>query len=576
MSHPSKDEICSMSRKQLQTLAKKYGIKANSASAVLIEELCSAINTLVNATSLSDESPESNDSDVNEKVSQPKPSNPSKSISFFDIISVKVGDTVEVHLDRNWVAATIKRINKKSLRVSLNAPLSGEQTVQFSEIRPPSPSPKVSPSIDVNSHFSEHPQSIQQSGEDETKTKTNADIGTISTTITTLANAATVPANYSEHSAANDNREPAVETAFATVEPTAQSVGTESVVMFCADADPVVESASLNVEPTAESETVDTGSVVMFCADADPVVESASLNVEPTAESETVDTGSTGADCADADPVVESASLNVEPTVESETVDTGSTGTDCADADPVVESASLNVEPTVESETVDTGSTGTDCADADPVVESASLNVEPTVESETVDTGSAGTDCADADPVVEQSLANPETESSNPGEAVFNSNGVKHVEELHKLDQLAQAISAVIPLPVKRANQNGHSALSFTGGLQGAPTPFRVTAPTPAPTPAAAASMNTGKEQSAKHPTPSVRLLPSSTHSKQSHQLRQPSADSREAPDSCQKIKPRSNKALQIRMEAMQRKLRLTCQDQVRLSKLYNFFLLRF
>lgn len=90
----------SLSRKELQTLAKSHGLKANSSSAELIREL----NLLL------DKNEAVTDSIV---IADDKNSNKSKE-DYHNVNSI-----IEVLIDKDWQKATVKRVNKKTKRIVL-------------------------------------------------------------------------------------------------------------------------------------------------------------------------------------------------------------------------------------------------------------------------------------------------------------------------------------------------------------------------------------------------------------------------------------------------------------------------
>lgn len=149
------DHLRELSRKDLQKLAKQYGIKANKKSHEMIEELAVLLsNELLSAPTFmtKDFNPEPSSSEerIETEIVAKEPSSTgehadacvkSSSSGTEELIDKElvvqghysVGELIEACVDDRWTEGTIKRLNKKSVRVLLH---SREQvTLPYESIR---------------------------------------------------------------------------------------------------------------------------------------------------------------------------------------------------------------------------------------------------------------------------------------------------------------------------------------------------------------------------------------------------------------------------------------------------------
>eukprot|EP01038_Epipyxis_sp_PR26KG_P007911 gene7911-10739_t len=132
-------DLISLSRKELQSLAKQYGVKANLSNSLLIEELGKAV-----APSEASINPLTNE-DIKQEQKFVDASNQSNTITTTNSAMIPIGDInsqrntsylcgdkVEIISNGIWIPAQVKRINKSSIRVTTS---SGELSVKMSEIR---------------------------------------------------------------------------------------------------------------------------------------------------------------------------------------------------------------------------------------------------------------------------------------------------------------------------------------------------------------------------------------------------------------------------------------------------------
>lgn len=140
-------EFDQLGRKELQALAKQYGIKANQSNAKLVEALSSALVDQFNVIRASEAHDRKSILDSHSPIGKesvlhmPEEENSSEKKEF------SVGDAVEVLKDNEWTQGTLKRINKSSYRVILS---SEEITVKVGEIRFPLPAVATSSRKSVN------------------------------------------------------------------------------------------------------------------------------------------------------------------------------------------------------------------------------------------------------------------------------------------------------------------------------------------------------------------------------------------------------------------------------------------
>jgi hypothetical protein len=130
----------SMGRKDLQALAKLHGIKANLSNADIIVKLREKLSPVQASAEESVAVPEA-------PICQPVPSEdllPAQGEGVENTVAEGlnstvskehvVGDMVEAFVNAAWQSSVIKRINKKTIRVSLSAD-AAEYTVKFEEVR---------------------------------------------------------------------------------------------------------------------------------------------------------------------------------------------------------------------------------------------------------------------------------------------------------------------------------------------------------------------------------------------------------------------------------------------------------
>lgn len=119
------EELETLGRKELQTLAKQYGLKANQSNNHLIDQLRIFLqNTITPEQNPVEESFEEDKESEMISVSQqsPKKEEVSDLTPLNDTSSISIGEEVQVQLeDMSITSAEVIRINKKTIRVRINS-----------------------------------------------------------------------------------------------------------------------------------------------------------------------------------------------------------------------------------------------------------------------------------------------------------------------------------------------------------------------------------------------------------------------------------------------------------------------
>jgi hypothetical protein len=130
----AKEELESKSRKEIQSIAKEFGLKANAATQAIVEAIL--------AISCTTKAPDTENVTVNDSV-EPSPHckfssyvapSPTEPASEHGSAKISVNDTVMVLANGIKRTATVKRINKKSVRVCLHGDINVELTVKTEEV----------------------------------------------------------------------------------------------------------------------------------------------------------------------------------------------------------------------------------------------------------------------------------------------------------------------------------------------------------------------------------------------------------------------------------------------------------
>ncbi len=138
-------ELEKLTRKELQALAKEHGVKANLSNNDIIaklselsvdtEEETKAVEIVSTELTSAEETPVIvEEASVSPEVEIVAEVPVVENIVLFNAEDVTVGDSVEVDVSGVWTKAMVKRVNKKTVRVSL-MDTREELTVKFDEIR---------------------------------------------------------------------------------------------------------------------------------------------------------------------------------------------------------------------------------------------------------------------------------------------------------------------------------------------------------------------------------------------------------------------------------------------------------
>jgi len=175
-------DLNSLSRKDLQALAKEHGLKANQSSNILISLLLPLVNVVKNneediipmevsqSTTLVRSTSSSTSEDNNNNNNNNNNNQESVQISSVNVNDYKVSSKVQVFYSNEWINATILRINKKSIRVITFD--DNEVTVKFDEIR----SYDVTIENDIEMKQDSNDNNDMSSNNDKTELKSLADI----------------------------------------------------------------------------------------------------------------------------------------------------------------------------------------------------------------------------------------------------------------------------------------------------------------------------------------------------------------------------------------------------------------
>lgn len=144
-------ELEKLSRKELQTLAKAFGVKANLSNNDIIALLCDAevpAQSVAIEPEITEAQQEIIIQTVVAKIEPVVESEVSVAVESADPVSTimpatehipAVGDATDAMVNGLWLHATVKRLNKKTARVVLSE-TGNEITIKFSELRPASSS----------------------------------------------------------------------------------------------------------------------------------------------------------------------------------------------------------------------------------------------------------------------------------------------------------------------------------------------------------------------------------------------------------------------------------------------------